>query len=203
MKSNVNINRHPVHPYLVLFVAGLFAGSLVFDLVYLSTRNPDWRFAAFWTIVFGIVMGLIAASVGLIDLFTLRMQARPRGIGWTHGLLNLGIVTLYIINLIIRGHPGGAAFGNPLAWTITLNVIAVAALLVSAWLGQVLVYIWGIGVPVRTMERIPPVAAPAPTWVTPQVAGSKAGEYPAEEEDPEDIQRRRLEQQERNRDRDR
>jgi uncharacterized membrane protein len=178
MKSNVSIGNHPLHPILVLIPAGLWIGSLIFDIVFRVTGNPFWFQAASWNILFGLFGAFVAALAGLVDLITLPMSDAARRTGITHMSLNLGIVFLYAINLLIRG------FGPPMGATtapFVLNIISVTLLLVSGWLGGELIYRHGIAIPEATAEKA--LRYSAPCIGHPGIAGAKGGQskFPPED----------------------
>jgi len=182
MKSSVNIAKHPIHPILVLLPVGMWIASLIFDIVYLGTRNPFWHDAAYWNILIGVIAASVAAIAGMTDLFTLAMRDEAKRIGWTHMTLNVTIIVLFIINLVIRAQTGGALSGGALFWTFALNIIAIGTLLVSGWLGGEMVYKWGVAVPEETAERLAPVSRPEEAArMEPEVAGAKGGEAQPEE----------------------
>jgi uncharacterized membrane protein len=88
----------------------------------------------------GTVGGLVAAIPGYLDYRTI-VDPAVAVIGQRHMLLNLTIVTLFIINLWMRATLVGGA-----VLPIVLSVIGVGLLSVSGWLGGELVYIHGVAV---------------------------------------------------------
>ncbi|MDO8684192.1 MAG: DUF2231 domain-containing protein [Armatimonadota bacterium] len=183
MRSNVHIRNHPLHPILVLLPVGLWIGSLIFDIVYFSTGNGFWFRAAFWNILFGVITALIAAIAGFIDLFTLPMSEAARRTGLTHMTLNLAIVVLYVINLFTRGY--GTPVTTSAAMTpFVLNIISVALLLISGWLGGEMIYRHGVAVPEAAAEEATRYARAVPGAGRPGIAGARGGEaaFPEEEE---------------------
>lgn len=187
MKSNVEIARHPLHPMLVLIPVGAWIASLVLDIVFIATGNSFWFAAALWTIVIGIVGALIAAIAGMWDYFTLPLGEEPRRVGLTHMLLNLVIVALYIINVAAIRAPtmesaavAGVVGSGIAGWALGLNVVAVALLLVSGWLGGELIYRYAVAIPRETMEQAPNYEARRASYRG--VAGTLGGEAPPEEE---------------------
>jgi uncharacterized membrane protein len=141
MTSRVTIADHPLHPMLVTLPIGLWVFSLVSDLVYASTGDGRWEFTAYFTLGGGIVGALLAAVPGLLDFLGLR-DARERRVAAMHMILNLAIVALQAINFWLRSTESTGP-----AVTILLSVIAVAALLVSGWLGGQLVHVLGVTQP--------------------------------------------------------
>lgn len=149
MSARVSIAGHPIHPMLVAIPIGLWIFSLVADLVFLRTGDPQWQLAAFLTLAGGIVGALLAAVPGLIDLLGLEDE-RARRIGAMHMGLNLLIVAAMAVNVWLRTRPEPA---SDLPYWI--SALAVAALVASGWLGGHLVHVLGVTQPrsARTAQR--------------------------------------------------
>lgn len=144
MKSSVVVAKHPLHPMLIPIPIGAFLLALIGDLAYAGTSNTFWYSFATWSIVVGVVGGLLAAVPGLIDYFTV-VRGEARRPATTHMVLNLGIVGLFVVNLAIRYFSTATVGANH--WlTLALTVVADAALLYSGWLGGHLVYHHRLGV---------------------------------------------------------
>ena len=134
MRTPASIAGHPIHPMLIPLPIGLWIFSFVCDLVYVTGFGGDqWRTVAFYTMVGGVVGGVIAALPGIIDMLSL--PAGPKRTAIIHMIINLTIVGMYLVNIGLR-------IGNPenVALTTWLSGIAVALLGVSGWLGGKLVY---------------------------------------------------------------
>ena len=65
MESHARALGHPIHPMLIVFPLGLFVMSLIFDILYYITGAIGFASAAFWDIIAGVIIGLIAAAFGL------------------------------------------------------------------------------------------------------------------------------------------
>lgn len=142
MESKAKVFGHPVHPMLVVFPLGLFATSLVFDLVRLGGGAESFSVAAFYMIAAGIIGGLAAAVFGLVDYLAIPRGTRAKTIGAFHGLANLVIVGLYVSSWGIRYADAARQNGG----AVLLSGIAVLLALVSGWLGGELVDRLGVGV---------------------------------------------------------
>jgi uncharacterized membrane protein len=68
-RSTARIGDHPIHPMLVSFPIVLFIGTLVTDIVFLSTDNVMWAIASRYLLGVGIIMAALAAIAGLTDFF--------------------------------------------------------------------------------------------------------------------------------------
>lgn len=141
MKTPASIYGHPIHPMIVPIPIGLFLFSYVADLaVRFNVIGDAWPDVAFYCMGGGIIGALLAAIFGLIDLLSLE-TGRAKRIGIAHMLINLGVVALYVVNLLLRWQPD-ASPGTP----FVLSTIAILALLVSGWLGGHMVYLHGVAV---------------------------------------------------------
>ena len=145
MEARMRIAGHAVHPMLVVFPLGLLATSVVWDICRLASGNPAWGTVAFWTIVAGVIGGLLAAVPGFVDWLSIPAGTRARRVGVYHMVLNLVVVGLFIVSLIARAvAPGGyslAGFGR-----IIWGWIGVVLALFSGWLGGELVETLGVSV---------------------------------------------------------
>src|SRR3954447_1469180 len=67
MESKAKLAGHPIHPMLVVFPLGLFATSLIFDLIRLFSTNGVWSVVSEYLIGAGVIGGLLAAFFGSVD----------------------------------------------------------------------------------------------------------------------------------------
>lgn len=138
--STARIGSHPIHPMLVSFPIVLFIGTLVTDIVFLSTSNPMWAIASRYLLGVGIIMAALAAVAGLTDfLGDKRIQGSD---AIKHMLANVTAVVLEIVNFFVRLHSDAAIRGIG----VVLSVIVVLILLYSGWKGGDLVFKHGMGV---------------------------------------------------------
>lgn len=142
------IAGHPIHPMLVTLPIGLWVFSLACDIVFAATGDAQWNTTAYLTLGGGIIGALLAAIPGFIDLLALHEGAERRT-GVVHMSLNLAIVIVQCINFWLRSQ---AAYSVPLV--LGISVIAVAALLVSGWLGGQLVHVLGVTQPERVRSDL-------------------------------------------------
>jgi uncharacterized membrane protein len=126
---------------LVALPIGLWIFSLVCDIGFLMTGEPNWVVAAYFTLGGGIIGALLAAVPGLIDLLGLN-DPRAQRVGLYHMILNLAIVAAQAVNFWLRA--ADEAVG-PLP--LGISIVAVAALVASGWLGGHLVHVLGVTQP--------------------------------------------------------
>ena len=141
-RSTAQIFGHPLHPMLVPFPIACFIGALLTDLAYYATANVQWSNFSIWLITAGLVMGGLAALTGIIDYAGDRRvrAARP---ATPHMLINLAVFVIELFNAFVHSRDGWTAV---VPTGLTLSVISVLLLGVSAWLGGSLVYKHRVGV---------------------------------------------------------
>jgi uncharacterized membrane protein len=143
MESRARLFGHAIHPMLIVFPLGLLVTAVVFDLIYLFTRDESFATVAYWNIAAGIIGGLIAAVPGLIDWLAIPAGTRARAIGAWHATGNVVLLLLFAASGWLRRDVAGYI---PDTLALGLAFAAVALGLVTAWLGGELVERLGIGV---------------------------------------------------------
>src|SRR5512144_2800726 len=107
MRARAQIKSHPIHPMLVAFPIGLWVAGFAMDLIgYASGDESIWT-AGWYATIGGCVGAALAAIAGAVDLFSVvppSCSARQRG--FTHAILNVCALGLYIAVLAIRGNAG-------------------------------------------------------------------------------------------------
>ena len=141
-RSTASILGHPIHPMLVPFPIAFFIGAFVTDVIYSRTANLQWQYFSIWLIVAGLIMGGLAAMMGLIDYFGDRRVRAARPAGW-HMVLNVVVMILELVNALVHSRDGWTAVVPD---GIILSAVSVVLLMVSAWLGGSLSYRHGVGV---------------------------------------------------------
>jgi len=140
--SNASIAGHPLHPLMVTFPIAFFVGAFLTDLSYCSTGDPFWARASFWLVVGGLVGGILAAVLGLIDFLSIQ-RVREHPAGWIHFIGNSTVLLLSMISLILRwGDPAAAI----LPWGLTISTVVSGILVITGWYGGELAYRHMIGV---------------------------------------------------------
>ena len=142
MESRAKLFGHPIHQQLIVFPLGLLFTSVVFDVVYLVSRNTFWTVLAFWMAVAGVIGGLLAAPFGLWDWIGIPNQTRAKRVGLLHGVGNVIVVLLFAASLTIRKDNTA----NPEVFAIGLSVVGAVISAVTGWLGGELVTRLGIAV---------------------------------------------------------
>jgi uncharacterized membrane protein len=142
MESKVKVAGHPLHPMLIVFPLGLLATSVIFDIIGLSTSDSKWSSMSWYMIAAGIIGGLLAAVIGLVDWLAIPSGTRAKFIGLWHGGLNVVVVLFFAVSWWLRS----TAPSDPGKFALALSFLAVLVAVVAGWLGGELVDRLGVGV---------------------------------------------------------
>lgn len=142
MEARAKLLGHPIHQMLVVFPLGLLAGSVLFDIIFLVQKTARWADLAYWTMLFGLVGGVVAAVFGALDWSKIPRGTRAYRIGRIHGLGNLLVVVLFGISFALRSSDPTTPGKVP----ILLSFLGFALAGVTGWLGGELVDRLGVGV---------------------------------------------------------
>ena len=142
VRSRAAVFGHPLHPMVVPFPMAFLVGALASDIVYWRTGDAFWPSMSTWLIVGGILMGIIAALLGMTDFVAIK-RVRRGATGWVHMIGNILVMVLSTISLF---HRLGDTEGGVMPVGLILSAIVVAILMVTGWLGGELVYRHKIGI---------------------------------------------------------
>jgi uncharacterized membrane protein len=147
-RSTASIDGHPIHPMLVPFPIAFFVATFVCDLTFWGTNNAGWVTGSIWLLGAGLIMGALAAVVGLTDALG-DVQIRNLGPTWLHAGGNVVVVLIELYNWYSR-YAGGAEAVLPTG--LILSLIVVLILLFTGWKGWEMVYRHRVGVADRADE---------------------------------------------------
>jgi uncharacterized membrane protein len=142
MESKAKILGHPIHPILIVFPLGLLATAVIFDIVGLVSHDPRWAEFATYLTAAGVVGGLLAAVPGTIDWLAIPRGTRAKRVGLVHGVGNVIVVGLFLVNWLLRRETPAA----PPTGSVAAGLIGLGIALVTGWLGGELVDRLGVGV---------------------------------------------------------
>ena len=117
----------PFHRPLRALAAAALVGALATDIAYALTADFIWVDASDWLIPVGVVFGLLALIVGLIEHFARRHWLRP---ALPSVLFDLIAWLLAIADLLVHTRDG---WTSVMPWGLTLSTLVVVMLFVSEW----------------------------------------------------------------------
>ena len=141
MQSRARLLGHPVHPMLVAIPLGLFAATVLFDLLHLLTGAVTLGLVSYWTMAVGILGALAAAPFGTIGWLAIPAGTRAKRGGLMHGAGNLVVTALFVGSWLLRA-PEGPVTGLALFFSFAGALLA----LFTAWLGAELLVRLGVGI---------------------------------------------------------
>jgi uncharacterized membrane protein len=124
---------------------GAFFLALVADVTHAVTKNPFFYDAAMFAIGVGIVTALLAAVLGLVDYFGVKMSAAGRRLATIHLFINVVAVVLYAISWLMRRDHGAL---DTARWPLAFGLAVVPFLMlgISGWIGRKMSYEHKVGV---------------------------------------------------------
>ena len=132
-----------MHPMLVVVPLGLFIGAAVLDSLYLWRGDTLFATIGYYNIAGGILGGLLAAAVGLLDWIAIPSGTRAKRIGLMHGATNFVMVGLFAAVCLARTDAPDHA---PTTIVFAVEAAAIVLAMVGGWLGGELVDRLGVGV---------------------------------------------------------
>ncbi len=142
MESHSKLGGHPLHPILITLPLGLLTASLFFDFKAKWKHNVADAKIARALIGGGVLTGMLAAAVGVIDYRAIPNGTRAKSIGLTHGVGNVLMLSLFALSWKKR-RPNETMPDNS---AIVLSVLGAALSGLTGWLGGELVYRLGVGI---------------------------------------------------------
>ena len=127
---------------LIVFPLGLLSVAVIFDILFLVTRNEFFPVVSYWNIAAGIIGGLVAAIFGLWDWLAIPGGTRAKSVGLWHGIGNVVIVALFAVSWLLRRNAPNFE-PSTLAFILALLGAGLAGL--TGWLGGELVYRLSVG----------------------------------------------------------
>jgi uncharacterized membrane protein len=153
MYSKVKVFGHPVHPMLVSFPIAFYTATLACFIVYSLRGDLFWFRAAYALNIAGVVMALVAASAGFIDLiFGIPANTDAKRHGYQHMGLNLAALAFFAVNIALNS----GQWNSPLPvmrFAILLPALGLLCTLAAGYLGWTLVQTHHVGVQLTPAEQ--------------------------------------------------
>jgi uncharacterized membrane protein len=128
--------RPPLHPTFVPFPITCIGGTLLTDLAYWRTAEMLWADFSAWLIAAGVILGWLAAIIGIADLIGHRYAAAPLP-AWVYAAGNLVALILATLNMLVHTRD---AWTSVVPWGLGLSAATVIVLLFTTWIGWTALY---------------------------------------------------------------
>jgi uncharacterized membrane protein len=138
--STARIARTPIHSMIAIVPIVCFFGAFLTDLTYWRTAQMMWADFSVWLITAGVIVGLLAAIAGLIDLLHNRAMRAQRS-AWLHMFGTLLVLVLSLFNGFVHSRD---AWTSVVPTGLVLSAVVVVVLLVTSWMGWFIVYRAGV-----------------------------------------------------------
>jgi len=126
----ITIGGHPIYSMLLPIPVVCFLGALLTDLTYLkSVGGLIWLAFSSWLLLVGLLSGLLAGIVLLVDFF--RERAMRTGPGWAHLFTFGSAMLVQTANIFIHERDGWTAVAGP---GLILSIVGVVLILIAGWL---------------------------------------------------------------------
>ena len=134
----------PLHPLLASVALGAWVCSFGFDLISQVANDPGvYSRGAYWLVLIGIGFGLLAATVGLLDVLALPRGTRVFRTGLQHLIASDVAVLVFLASFLLRRE---LSFLETPWSLVALSAVGLGALAASSWTGLDLSYRWGVRV---------------------------------------------------------
>ena len=123
----------PAHPLLLILAAfpvACFSCALATDIIYAITADMMWSDFSDWLLAAGMAFGVLAAIAGLVDIIRNRRARTARRVV----PLAIGSVVILALGFVNNLFHSRDAWTSVVPIGLTLSVLTVLAILVTAWL---------------------------------------------------------------------
>ncbi|HEX6603588.1 MAG TPA: DUF2231 domain-containing protein [Sphingomicrobium sp.] len=125
----VSIARHPIYAMLLPVCVTCFVGVLLTDLTYLgSGGNLVWLDFSSWLLLAGLVFGVLAALVLIIDVA--RSAHMRSAAGWALLLLFFAGLLVELLSMFVHQRDGWTAVAG---LGLVLSIVGALLVLAAAW----------------------------------------------------------------------
>ena len=122
---------HPLHVLLGAYPIACFSGAFLTDIVYMNTAVMMWANFSIWLITAGLVMGIAAAVVGIVEAIVSRGKPTLKP-GALHSIGNALVIVLSFWNAFVHSRD---AYTSVVPTGIILSGIVTVLVLVVNWFG--------------------------------------------------------------------
>ncbi|CFX04663.1 L-sorbosone dehydrogenase (modular protein) [Candidatus Filomicrobium marinum] len=123
-------NRHSVYTRIIPFPIACFILTLLTDLAYWQTSNLMWQNFSSWLLFAGLVVGGVAALLGLVELAVRPELRAPASRWWTHASGGLLVLAAAFVNSLVHAGDGWTAV---VPYGLLLSAVTVLLIAFFMW----------------------------------------------------------------------
>jgi uncharacterized membrane protein len=137
---------HPLHPALVHLPIGAWFAACVLDVINrFGPQAESWARLAMYFVIAGLVMALLAVPTGIADWSEIKKEKPAWKLGLYHMIVNAIAAVVWCGNLGLRLRRLDSA--EPISEAVlTTSVVGALLLVISGYLGKLMVFDHGISV---------------------------------------------------------
>jgi uncharacterized membrane protein len=129
---------HPLHVMMIHFPTALLPMDLILSYLFYRTGNESFGAAAFYCLIAGVAVGLLAGITGLFDLIGIKDKTAMEA-ALVHGGINLVVILLFAV-FAYRGWKQYPALLSPSMATMIVKLAGVIFMFVANYLGGRLIF---------------------------------------------------------------
>lgn len=153
---------HPLHAALVHVPVGGWLVACALDV----SRGAGWGGAvnarlALWCVGAGLAGAMLAIPTGVADWSSIKKEKRAWKLGLYHMLLNLGAGLVWAVNFGLRFMRRDEAVPDLTPAILITSIAGTLLVLVSAYIGSLMVFDHGIWVARTSKQKLRPIAVRA------------------------------------------
>ncbi|OHV80978.1 DUF2231 domain-containing protein [Ensifer sp. LCM 4579] len=126
----------PIHLVFAQFPVVCFTLTLLTDIAYWQTGNLMWQNFSSWLLFAGVVVGVLAVLVGIVEFLVRQNRFAGRTV-WPHAVGYVLVLGLAVVNGFVHAGDGWTAV---VPWGLVLSGATVVLILAVALLDRSLAY---------------------------------------------------------------
>jgi uncharacterized membrane protein len=144
---------HPLHPAVVHLPIGAWIAAAIIDVARRDAHAANgWDHLALYCVILGLVGAVLAVPTGVADWAPIKKEKPAWKLGLVHMALNIVAAVLWAANLGLRWKSVDTTDPVPIAVVVT-SVIAALLVLISGYIGSLLVFDHGTSVARQSKKK--------------------------------------------------
>src|SRR5690349_17349225 len=133
----MKILKHPLHVMLIHFPTALLPMDLVLSYLFYQTGNESYGSAAYYCLIAGVGLGLLAGITGFIDMVMIKNKTAMAA-AFIHGGINLTAILVFTV-FAYKSWKLYPQIAVPTLTVVSVKLITVIFMLIGNYLGGKLI----------------------------------------------------------------